>query len=298
MKYLSIIGSTGSIGTQTLDVVSQHPDQFKVVALVAHHNIDLLEHQIKEYKPLVAGLVDEGAFKELQARYTGPTKLIGGKEALIAAATIQEATMIVTAIVGAAGIEPTVEAIKQGKTIGLANKETLVAGGPLITTLAKEHGVQILPIDSEHSAIFQCLEGQKRDNVDSLIVTASGGPLRTWDSSKIQTATAADCLRHPTWNMGNKITIDSASLFNKGLEVIEAHWLFGFDFDHIDVVVHPQSIVHSMIRMKDGAILAQIGNPDMREPIQYALTYPKREVLSMNHLDFTQALQLEFLPPR
>ena len=229
MKYLSIIGSTGSIGTQTLDVVSQHPDQFKVVALVAHHNIDLLEHQIKEYKPLVAGLVDEGAFKELQARYTGPTKLIGGKEALIAAATIQEATMIVTAIVGAAGIEPTVEAIKQGKTIGLANKETLVAGGPLITALAKEHGVQILPIDSEHSAIFQCLEGQKRDNVDSLIVTASGGPLRTWDSSKIQTATAADCLRHPTWNMGNKITIDSASLFNKGLEVIEAHWLFGFD---------------------------------------------------------------------
>mgnify|MGYP002598681680 FL=1 len=298
MKYLSIIGSTGSIGTQTLDVVSQHPDQFKVVALVAHHNIDLLEHQIKEYKPLVAGLVDEGAFKELQARYTGPTKLIGGKEALIAAATIQEATMIVTAIVGATGIEPTVEAIKQGKTIGLANKETLVAGGPLITALAKEHGVQILPIDSEHSAIFQCLEGQKRDNVDSLIVTASGGPLRTWDSSKIQTATAADCLRHPTWNMGNKITIDSASLFNKGLEVIEAHWLFGFDFDHIDVVVHPQSIVHSMIRMKDGAILAQMGNPDMREPIQYALTYPKREVLSMNHLDFTKALHLEFLPPR
>ena len=281
MKYLSIIGSTGSIGTQTLDVVSQHPDQFKVVALVAHHNIDLLEKQIKEYEPLVAGLVDEGAFNELKARYTGSTKLVGGKEALIAAATIQEATMVVTAIVGAAGIEPTVEAIKKGKTIGLANKETLVAGGPLITSLAKEYGVQILPIDSEHSAIFQCLEGQKRENVDSLIVTASGGPLRTWDSNKIQTATAADCLRHPTWNMGNKITIDSASLFNKGLEVIEA-----------------QSIIHSMIRMKDGAILAQMGNPDMREPIQYALTYPKRETLSMNHLDFSKALQLEFLPPR
>ena len=234
---------------------------------MAHHNIDLLEKQIKEYQPLVAGLVDESAFKELQGRYTGPTKLVGGKEALIAAATIQEATMVVTAIVGAAGIEPTVEAIKKGKTIGLANKETLVAGGPLITSLAKEYGVQILPIDSEHSAIFQCLEGQDRKNVDSLIVTASGGPLRTWDSDKIQTATAADCLRHPTWNMGNKITIDSASLFNKGLEVIEAHWLFGFDFDHIDVVVH-------------------------------ALTYPKREVLSMNHLDFTKSLQLEFLPPR
>ena len=223
---------------------------------------------------------------------------MGGKEALIAAATIQEATMVVTAIVGAAGIEPTVEAIKKRKTIGLANKETLVACGPLITSLAKEYGVQILPIDSEHSAIFQCLEVQNRENVDSLIVTASGGPLRTWDSDKIQTATAADCLRHPTWNMGNKITIDSASLFNKGLEVIEAHWLFGFDFDHIDVVVHPQSIVHSMIRMKDGAILAQMGNPDMREPIQYALTYPKRETLHMNHLDFSKVLQLEFLPPR
>ena len=298
MKYLSIIGSTGSIGTQTLDVVSQHPDQFKVVALVAHHNIDLLEKQIKEFEPLIAGIVDEIAFEELKKCYTGSTRLIGGKEALIAAATIQEASMVVTAIVGADGIEPTVEAIKKGKTIGLANKETLVAGGPLITSLAKAHNVQILPIDSEHSAIFQCLEGQDRSNVDALIVTASGGPLRTWDSASIQSATAADCLRHPTWNMGNKITIDSASLFNKGLEVIEAHWLFDFDFDHIDVVVHPQSIVHSMIRMKDGAILAQLGNPDMREPIQYALTYPKREHLSMTHLDFSKALQLEFLPPR
>ncbi len=298
MEYLSIIGSTGSIGTQTIDVVNQHPDRFSVVALVAHHNIDLLEQQILEHKPLIAGIVDEEAYATLKARYNGPTKLLCGTEALVAAATIQEATMVITAIVGAVGIMPTVEAIKKGKTIGLANKETLVAGGPLITALAKEYNVDILPIDSEHSAIFQCLEGQSRDNVEKLIITASGGPLRKWSSEKIKTATAADCLAHPTWNMGSKITIDSASLFNKGLEVIEAHWLFGFDFDHIDVAVHPQSIVHSMIMMKDGAILAQLGHPDMREPIQYALSYPERIPLSIKALDFKELLTLEFMEPR
>ena len=272
MKYVSILGSTGSIGTQTLDVIKQHPDQFKAVALVAHRNIDLLEQQINEFNPLIAGVVDEQAYMLLKERYHGSTKIIGGKEALISAATIQEATMVVTAIVGAVGIKPTVEAIKARKTIGLANKETLVAGGPLITAL--------------------------KSNVDSLILTASGGPLRTWPSERIASATAEDCLKHPTWNMGSKITIDSASLFNKGLEVIEAHWLFDFDFDHIDVVVHPQSIIHSMIRLNDGAILAQMGNPDMREPIQYALTYPKRMHLDMKHLDFKELLTLEFMPPR
>lgn len=298
MKYVSILGSTGSIGTQTLDVIRQHPDQFKAVALVANKNIDLLESQINEFRPLIAGVVDEKAYTILKERYKGPTKLIGSKEALIAASTIQEATMVITAIVGAVGIEPTVEAIKAQKTIGLANKETLVAGGPLITSLAKAYNVPILPIDSEHSAIFQCLEGQHKSNVDSLILTASGGPLRTWSSERIASATAEDCLKHPTWNMGSKITIDSASLFNKGLEVIEAHWLFDFDFDHIDVVVHPESIIHSMIRLNDGAILAQMGNPDMREPIQYALTYPKRMSLNMKHLDFKELLTLEFMPPR
>lgn len=298
MKYVSILGSTGSIGTQTLDVIRQHPDQFKAVALVANKNIDLLESQINEFRPLIAGVVDEKAYTILKERYKGPTKLIGSKEALIAASTIQEATMVITAIVGAVGIEPTVEAIKAQKTIGLANKETLVACGPLITSLAKAYNVPILPIDSEHSAIFQCLEGQHKSNVDSLILTASGGPLRTWSSERIASATAEDCLKHPTWNMGSKITIDSASLFNKGLEVIEAHWLFDFDFDHIDVVVHPQSIIHSMIRLNDGAILAQMGNPDMREPIQYALTYPKRMSLNMKHLDFKELLTLEFMPPR
>lgn len=298
MKTLSILGSTGSIGTQTLDVVRQHPDLFSVKALVANHNVDVLEAQIKEFQPEMAGLVDETAFLELKKRYNGSTKLLGGKEALLAAATWSTAELVVTAVVGAAGIEPTVEAIRAKKTIGLANKETLVAGGSLITSLCKEYDVQLLPIDSEHSAIFQCLEGQQRENVDSLLITASGGPLRTWPSEKIATATAADCLRHPTWNMGNKITIDSATLFNKGLEVIEAHWLFGFDFDHIKVTVHPQSIVHSMIMMKDGAILAQLGNPDMREPIQYALTYPERKPLKMDTLTFEETLQLEFFPPR
>ncbi len=297
MKRISLLGSTGSIGTQTLDVVRQHADEFSVAAIVANSSIDLLEEQAKEFNPTMIGVVDEHAYKELKRRMP-QANIIGGKEALIAAAELEDADMVVTAIVGAAGIEPTVKAIEKGKTIGLANKETLVAGGPLITALAKKHGVDILPIDSEHSAIFQCLEGQKRENVENLIITASGGPLRTWPSEKIATATAADCLRHPTWSMGNKITIDSSSLFNKGLEVMEAHWLFGFDYDHIDVVVHPQSIVHSMIKMKDGAILAQMGTPDMREPIQYALTYPHREPLHMEHLDFTKGLTLTFEAPR
>ena len=294
MKTISILGSTGSIGTQTLDVIRQHPDQFQAVALVTHGNIDLLQQQIAEFKPSMAGVVDEKTYTILKARYQGPTEIVGGKEALTVAATLPEATMLVTAVVGAAGIEPTMAAIRAQKTIGLANKETLVACGSLITKSAQDYGVSILPIDSEHSAIFQCLEGQDRQNVEKLIVTA----LRHWKSEDLYGATAKDCLAHPTWNMGSKITIDSATLFNKGLEVIEAHWLFDFDYDHIDVVVHPQSIVHSMIQMKDGAILAQLGNPDMREPIQYAMTYPKRYPLQMEHLDFTKGLDLQFMAPR
>ena len=298
MKAISILGSTGSIGTQTLDVIRQHPDQFQAVALVTYSNIDLLEQQIAEFKPIMAGVVDEKAYIQLKERYDGPTEIVGGKEALSVAATLPEAMMVVTAVVGAAGIEPTMAAIRAQKTIGLANKETLVACGSLITKAAQDNGVSILPIDSEHSAIFQCLEGQDRSNVEKLIVTASGGALRHWKSDDLYGATAKDCLAHPTWNMGNKITIDSATLFNKGLEVIEAHWLFDFDYDHIDVVVHPQSIVHSMIQMNDGAILAQLGNPDMREPIQYAMTYPKRYPLQMEHLDFTKGLDLQFMAPR
>lgn len=297
MKHLSIIGSTGSIGRQTLDVVRQHKDEFAVSAIVAHSNVDVIEAQVKEFNPQFIGLVDEVAYKELKRRLPHKT-IYGGKEALLGAAQVESAQMVVTAIVGAAGIEPTIRAIEKGKDIALANKETLVAGGHLITDLCKKKQVSLLPVDSEHSALFQCLEGQNRHNVDKLIITASGGPLRDWSREDLDKATAADCLRHPTWSMGNKITIDSSTLFNKGLEVIEAHWLFGFDYDHIDVVVHPQSIVHSMIRMKDGAILAQLGNPDMREPIQYALTYPKRLPLQIEHLDFTKGLSLTFMPPR
>lgn len=298
MKRLSILGSTGSIGTQTLDVVRQHPDSFKVDALVANSNIALLTEQVKEFQPAMVGVVDDSAYHEIKRMLSRKVEIVGGQEALLQGAAWSSADVTVTAIVGAAGIAPTVKAIEAGKTIALANKETLVAGGKLITELSQKYNVDILPVDSEHSAIFQCLEGQKKENVDSLIITASGGPLRTWDTSALNNATAADCLRHPTWSMGNKITIDSSTLFNKGLEVIEAHWLFGFDYDHINVVVHPQSIVHSMIRMKDGAVLAQLGNPDMREPIQYALTYPERKPLNMDHLDFTKPMNLEFFPPR
>lgn len=298
MKVLSILGSTGSIGRQTLDVVRQHPERFRVAALAAHSNIDLLKKQMQEFNPTIVGVTDMKAYEEMGSVIPSSVTLVGGPEALVACATISEATVVVTAIVGAAGIEPTVAAIKEGKDIALANKETLVAGGPLITSLCKEYNVSLLPVDSEHSAIFQCLEGQKKENVKGLVITASGGPLREWPKDKLQKATAADCLQHPTWNMGNKITIDSSTLFNKGLEVIEAHWLFGFEYDDIDVVVHPQSIVHSMIRMNDGALLAQLGNPDMREPIQYALTYPDRIPLHTSSLTFNDLLTLQFLPPR
>ena len=298
MKKLSILGSTGSIGTQTLDVVRQHPESFEVVALVANSNIQLLEEQIREFKPLFAGVTDLDKYEELKGRVDSSIHLVGGEEALIGAATLSEATMVVTAVVGAVGIRPTVAAIRAGKTIGLANKETLVAGGELIMPLAKEHGVEILPIDSEHSAIFQCLEGQDRNNVEGLVITASGGPLRKWSKEDLIKAMPEDCLKHPTWSMGSKITIDSSTLFNKGLEVIEAHWLFDMDYDAIDVAVHPQSIVHSMIRMKDGALLAQMGTPDMREPIQYVLTYPNRLPLKAKHLEFKELLTLTFEEPR
>ncbi len=298
MKKLSILGSTGSIGTQTLDVVRQHPESFEVVALVAHSNIQLLEEQIREFKPLFVGVTDEEKYKELKERIDASITLVSGEEALLGAATLPEATMVVTAVVGAVGIRPTVAAIRAGKTIGLANKETLVAGGEIIMPLAKEYGVSILPIDSEHSAIFQCLEGQDRENVAGLVITASGGPLRKWSTEELKHAKPEDCLKHPTWSMGSKITIDSSTLFNKGLEVIEAHWLFNMDYDKIDVAVHPQSIVHSMIRMQDGALLAQLGTPDMREPIQYALTYPERLPLKAKHLEFKDLLTLTFESPR
>lgn len=297
MKNISILGSTGSIGKQALDVVRQHSNEFNVISLVAHSSVHKIIEQAKEFKPQIVGLINDSHYSLLKTELPN-TEIIMGKEALTVAAEQEVADIVLTAIVGAAGIEPTIKAINKGKDIALANKETLVAAGPLITKLCEENNVNIYPVDSEHSAIYQCLEGQNRENVSKLIITASGGPLRKWSKEDLAKATPKDCLLHPTWNMGNKITIDSSTLFNKGLEVIEAHWLFGFEYDDIDVVVHPQSIIHSMVQMKDGAILAQMGMPDMREPIQYALTAPKRLELTMKKLDFTEVMSLDFLPPR
>lgn len=297
MKNISILGSTGSIGKQALDVVRQHSNEFNVTSLVAHSSVHKIIEQAKEFKPQIVGLINDSHYSLLKTELPN-TEIIMGKEALTVAAEQEVADIVLTAIVGAAGIEPTIKAINKGKDIALANKETLVAAGPLITKLCEENNVNIYPVDSEHSAIYQCLEGQNRENVSKLIITASGGPLRKWSKEDLAKATPKDCLLHPTWNMGNKITIDSSTLFNKGLEVIEAHWLFGFEYDDIDVVVHPQSIIHSMVQMKDGAILAQMGMPDMREPIQYALTAPKRLELTMKKLDFTEVMSLDFLPPR
>lgn len=297
MKHISIIGSTGSIGEQALDIIDKNRDLFVVDALVANKNINLLRQQISKYSPKLVGVVDDEAYKLLKKENLN-VELIGGEEALMAAAAYPTTDILLTAVVGAVGIKPTIEAIKHHKTIALANKETLVAAGEIITELAAKHQIQILPVDSEHSAIFQCLEGQTRDNVDKLILTASGGPLRTWSSDSIKNATVKECLNHPNWSMGSKITIDSSTLFNKGLEVIEAHWLFNFDYNDIEVVVHPESIIHSMIRLKDGAILSQMGSPNMREPIQYAFTYPQRLPLAIQHLDFNKTLNLTFEPPR
>lgn len=297
MKNIAILGSTGSIGRQALDVVRQHSSEFNVTSIVAHSSVHKLVEQAKEFSPKIVGLVNDSHYKLLKEELPN-TEIVVGKEALFVGSEDSETDVLLTAIVGAVGIEPTARAIKNGKDIALANKETLVACGSLITQLCQENNTSLYPVDSEHSAIYQCLEGQKRENVDKLIITASGGPLRRWAKEDLAKATPEDCLKHPTWSMGNKITIDSSTLFNKGLEVIEAHWLFGFDYDDIDVVVHPQSIVHSMIKMKDGAVLAQMGTPDMREPIQYALTAPNRRDLNMQHLDFTKAMTLEFIPPR
>ena len=276
MKKIAILGSTGSIGTQALEVISAHPDNFQVVAVTADSNINVLEQQIRQFRPILAAMTNPGAAAELTHRLSGLIPVFSGKKGLLQLIGETDADIVLTSIVGAAGIEPTVAAIQAKKIIALANKETLVAAGELIMPMAKEKGVAILPVDSEHSAIFQCLEGQCKENVAKLIVTASGGPQFKRELAEFSHITVEQCLQHPTWNMGNKITIDSATMFNKGLEVIEAHWLFDMPYDQIEVVIQPQSIVHSMIQLKDGCVLAQLGMPDMRPPIQYAFSYPKR----------------------
>ncbi|TCK97930.1 1-deoxy-D-xylulose 5-phosphate reductoisomerase [Natranaerovirga hydrolytica] len=282
MKKITILGSTGSIGTQTLDIINLNKD-IQVIGLSTYSNIDLLQEQIHQYQPKKVCVMDPNKAIELKNRLHSKTvEVLTGIEGLIQLATLNEINMVVTAIVGMIGILPTIEAIKASKDIALANKETLVTAGNIIMPLAKEKKVSILPVDSEHCAIFQCLKNEKKDSVKRLILTASGGPFRGKSIQELSKVTLQDALNHPNWSMGKKITIDSATLMNKGLEVIEAKWLFDINMDKIDVIIHPQSIVHSMVEYIDDSIIAQMGNPDMKIPIQYALYYPKRKALKKN----------------
>ena len=276
MKNVSILGSTGSIGTQTLDVIRRNAD-INVVALAAGTRVADLAEQVREFKPQLVCIGKEELVSELKTLIGDmDVKIVSGDEGLIEAATIESAEIVVTAVVGMMGITPTVEAIKAHKDIALANKETLVTAGHLIIPMAKEYGVKILPVDSEHSAIFQSMLGQDKKAVHKILLTASGGPFRGYTREQLAQVTLEDAMKHPTWNMGRKVTLDSATMFNKGLEVIEARWLFDVDYDHIEVLVQPQSLIHSMVEYEDGSVIAQIGNPDMRLPIQFALTYPHR----------------------
>ena len=297
MKYISIIGSTGSIGTQTLDIVRSNKD-LKVTALAAGTSIDLLEKQAREFQPVIVAVYNEQKAEELKLRLADTNiKVCAGMDGLLEAATQEQCSVVVTAIVGMIGIRPTIAAMKAGKDIALANKETLVTAGHIIMPMAEELGVSIYPVDSEHSAIFQCLQSGKRDDLDSLIITASGGPFRKKTTEELKHVTVEDALNHPNWSMGRKITIDSATLVNKGLEVIEAKWLFGVDFDNIHVVVQPKSVIHSMIQFKDGSVIAQLGTPDMKLPIQYALFYPQHRNLAGERLDFAKLKEITFEEP-
>ena len=297
MKKIAILGSTGSIGTQTLDVVRGNND-IQVLGISAGRNILKLEEQVREFHPRLVAVWDEQAAKDLQIRIADlPVEVVSCMDGLIQLATMYETDILVTAVVGMIGIRPTMEAICAGKDIALANKETLVTAGHLIMPLAKEKGVQILPVDSEHSAIFQAIHGENKKEIHKLLITASGGPFRGRKREDLQQVTVADTLKHPNWVMGQKITVDSATLVNKGLEVMEARWLFDMDLDHIQVVVQPQSIIHSMVEFKDGAVMAQLGTPDMRLPIQYALYYPERRYLDGERLDFHKLRQITFEEP-
>lgn len=299
MKYIAILGSTGSIGTQTLEVVRAQQD-IKVTALSAGDNIDLLEQQIREFRPALAAVKTEEKAKELALRISDLNiPVLSGMDGLMAVACEEKAEVLVTAIVGMLGIRPTIAAIEAGKDIALANKETLVTAGHIIMPLAKKCGVRILPVDSEHSAIFQSLNGEKEhgNKIDKILLTASGGPFRGMSREELSQVRLEDALKHPNWVMGRKITIDSATLVNKGLEVMEAKWLFDVELDQIQVVVHPQSVIHSMVQYEDGAIIAQLGTPDMKLPIQYALYYPERRFLRGMRLDFYKLGQMTFEAP-
>ncbi|MEM6643885.1 MAG: 1-deoxy-D-xylulose-5-phosphate reductoisomerase [Bacteroidota bacterium] len=297
-RRLAILGSTGSIGTQTLEVVAQHPDRFEVEVLTANSNADLLIQQAKLYKPNCVVIVNEGKYKAV-SEVLDPLdiKVFTGEKALKSVVSMDSVDIVLTALVGYSGLEPTISAIESGKPIALANKETLVVAGEIITRLAQEKGVNILPVDSEHSAIFQCLVGEFHNKIEKVILTASGGPFRGKDRSFCTTVKKEQALKHPNWDMGAKITIDSATMMNKGLEVIEAKWLFGIDFDQIEVVVHPQSIVHSLVQFEDGSIKAQLGLPDMKLPIQFALSYPERISSNFQRFKFSEYPQLTFEKP-
>ena len=297
MKRIAILGSTGSIGTQTLDVVRANGD-IQVLGLAAGRNIMKLEEQIREFHPVLAAVWDEQAAKDLEVRIRDTdTRVVSGMDGLLELSAMEGPEILVTAIVGMLGIRPTMEAIRAGKDIALANKETLVTAGHLIMAMAKEYGVRILPVDSEHSAVFQALNGESRKEIHKLLITASGGPFRGKKRKDLERVTVADTLKHPNWVMGQKITVDSATLVNKGLEVMEARWLFDVDLDHIQVVVQPQSVIHSMVEFKDGAVMAQLGTPDMRLPIQYALYYPERRYLEGKRLDFAALKEITFEEP-
>ena len=297
-QTVAILGSTGSIGTQTLDVIDRHSELFEVYALTAHSNIDLLVEQAKRYRPEVVAIADERHYKTLREALDGlPVKVFAGADSICQIAAMSPIDTVVTAMVGYSGLLPTVRAIEAGKKIALANKETLVVAGELVTDLALRNRVDIVPIDSEHSAIFQCLVGENENSVEKLILTASGGAFRDTPKDDLRLATAADALRHPTWKMGAKITIDSATMMNKGFEVIEARWLFDIPIDKIEVIIHPQSIVHSMVQFCDGSIKAQLGQPDMRHPIQYALTFPDRLDAQVERANLADIHQLTFEKP-
>ena len=297
MKNIAVLGSTGSIGTQTLDVVRSHPELFHISVLAANSHDELLEQQIREFEPELAVLSDEDAYKRLKSRYSGSTQLAGGRQAFIDAAAVDAVDTVVTSMMGFAGLEPTMKALDARKNIALGNKETLVVAGEIVMRRAKEQGVSILPVDSEHCAFYQCLQGENRESIEKLLLTCSGGPFRGRKREDLEDATVNQVLAHPTWNMGQKITVDSATLVNKGLEVIEAKWLYGVSYDQIEVVVHPQSIVHSMVQFHDGAVIAQLGSTDMKLPIQYALTYPNRTASSFERLDFWKMKDLTFSQP-
>ena len=297
MKKIAILGSTGSIGTQTLEVVRANKD-IEVTALAAGSNIDLLEKQIREFSPKIAAVWNEEKAKELKDRVRDlDIRVESGMDGLLAVATELGAEIVVTAVVGMIGIRPTIAAMNAGKDIALANKETLVTAGHIIMSLAKEKHVRILPVDSEHSAIFQSLNGETGNKIHKILLTASGGPFRGWTREQMKGVQVEDALKHPNWTMGRKITIDSSTMVNKGLEVMEARWLFGVEMDQVQVVVQPQSVIHSMVEYEDGAVIAQLGTPDMKLPIQYALYYPERRFLAGDRLDFAKLSQITFEAP-